>query len=235
MVFERSLSLLVAVFLTVGLAHLLVKTILKRAYPLNVLLVATVTVVCAGFHILIDRLIFALAHGKEDVSHWFYIRAGEMFYMHGWIFLCWVSLFWGLVQYFKVREAERAAAAIEVPARAEPDPTASPHDAHFWVKHQNRQVRVSAGDIEAVEAVRDYVELHTPVKSHLMRGKISEVEQRLDPKQFIRVHRSFIVNLRQVEALKTAQSGGRLVVMSSGREVRVGRTYLPSVRAKLDH
>lgn len=235
MAFERSLSLLVAVFLTAGLAHLLVKTILKRAYPLNVLLVAVVTVASAGLHILIDRLIFALAHGREDMSQWFYIRAGEMFYMHGWIFLCWVSLFWGLVQYFKVREAERVAVAAEVPVPVEPAPDPLVRDAYFWVKHQNRQVRVSTGDIEAVEAVRDYVELHTPMKSHLMRGKISEVEQRLDPKQFIRVHRSFIVNLGQVEALKTGQSGGRLVVMNSGREVRVGRTYLPSVRAKLDH
>ena len=233
MIIERGLSLLIAMVLTIGLAHFLVRDMLKRRYPLNLLMVIITTIVFAAAHIVIDRIIFALAHQKKDILHWFSVGFGDMFYMNAWVFLGWVSLFWGLVQYFRVHEAERVIVPVAAPVDVEVEEQAPVPDAHFWVKHQNRQVRVNAADIEAVEAVRDYVELHTSAKSHLMRGKISEIEQRLDPKQFIRVHRSFIVNLGQIEALKTGESGGRLVVMTSGREIRVGRTYLPNVRAKL--
>ncbi|MEL8055323.1 MAG: LytTR family DNA-binding domain-containing protein, partial [Pseudomonadota bacterium] len=226
-------SLFIAMLLTIGLAHLLVRTMLKRIDVWRLFLVVIVTVTFAGLHTFIDRLIFALAKPKKEISGWFNYGVGDMFYMDAWIFMCWVSLFWGLLQYFKSKELVRVAPRVPESVVASPDcPDPGPED-YFWVKHQDRQIRVNADDIEAVEAVRDYVELHTPTKSHFMRGKISEIEQRLDPKQFVRVHRSFIVNLKQVEALKTAESGGRLIVMTSGREVRVGRTFLSNVREKL--
>lgn len=233
MAVERTVSLCVAMLLTIGLAHLLVRTMLKRIDLWKLLLVVFVTVAFAALHTVIDRLIFALAHPKKELSSWFQNGVGDMFYMDAWIFMCWVSLFWGLLQYFKSQELVHIAPQIPEPVTVGPDCVGLSPDDHFWVKHQDRQIRVNTEDIEAVEAVRDYVELHTQTRSHFMRGKISEIERRLDPKQFIRVHRSFIVNLKQVEALKTAETGGRLVVMASGREVRVGRTFLPNVREKL--
>lgn len=147
--------------------------------------------------------------------------------------MCWASLFWGLLQYFGGQETTEIAQQASQPVGVNSESAEPISEDYFWVKHQDRQIRVNTEDIEAVEAVRDYVELHTSTKSHFMRGKISGIEQRLDPKQFIRVHRSFIVNLKHVKALKTADSGARLVILASGKEVRVGRTYLPNVREKL--
>jgi hypothetical protein len=81
------------------------------------------------------------------------------------------------------------------------------------------QVRVD--DIECLEADRNYINVHTPQRSYLLRQTLSSLEETLRSRDFLRVHRSVIVN----RAMIRERRGGGVLVLRSGRTVRVSRAY----------
>jgi len=83
--------------------------------------------------------------------------------------------------------------------------------------------------IRWIEAAGNYVKIHTATGLHLVRRTISELERTLDPEQFIRIHRSTIVNLRSVDRLSPAFAGAYFVHLNDGEELVLSRGY----RAKL--
>lgn len=101
----------------------------------------------------------------------------------------------------------------------------------FWVPHRAEMVRVPAGDIDLVEAERDYMRLHVGTRSYLLHQTITELERRLDPQHFIRLHRSTIVRRDRIAGLKHDGCGTWTAELADGRSLRIGRTYLASVRA----
>jgi two-component system, LytTR family, response regulator len=82
---------------------------------------------------------------------------------------------------------------------------------------------VDVEDIDWIEAADNYVVLHTSGSSHLMRESMSRLETTLDPNQFVRIHRSRIVNLSRIRELKSRGFGDRIVVLQDGTEIRVSR------------
>lgn len=84
-----------------------------------------------------------------------------------------------------------------------------------------------------VEAEGDYVTIHTPQKSHLLRETMRNMEQRLDGHGFRRIHRSAIVNLTYVSELKSNKNNDYSVVLSDGTVLNLGRSYRDSLYAAL--
>jgi DNA-binding LytR/AlgR family response regulator len=85
------------------------------------------------------------------------------------------------------------------------------------------QVRIS--DIECLEADRNYINVHTPERSYLLRQTLSSLEKKLSPAEFMRIHRSTIVNRSKIRERRR----GGVLVLSSGRVVRVSRAFAPQV------
>jgi two-component system LytT family response regulator len=86
------------------------------------------------------------------------------------------------------------------------------------------ELRVLALDeVEYAEAQADYVAFHHAGRDHLKAQRISDLEAQLDPKQFVRVHRSFIVNLRHLQALERTESNGHALRLRSGKRIPVSR------------
>jgi two-component system LytT family response regulator len=79
-------------------------------------------------------------------------------------------------------------------------------------------------EVDYIEAQADYVAFHHAGRDHLKAQRISELEAKLDPRRFVRVHRSFIVNLRQVQALERTESSGHAVRLRSGKRLPVSRS-----------
>lgn len=117
----------------------------------------------------------------------------------------------------------------------EPARKAQAHAQDFWVPNRGELVRVSASSIERVEAERDYMRLHVrdggAARSYLIHETIGTLEQRLDPALFIRLHRSAIVRRDLIARLGHDGQGNWLAELASGTQVKIGRTYLASVRA----
>jgi len=93
------------------------------------------------------------------------------------------------------------------------------------VTHRGKITPVSVQEIDWIEAADDYVHLHQGGKSHLVRETLANLETKLDPGNFTRIHRSFIVRLDAVRELKGGFGGTSVVVLHDGTELKLGKTY----------
>ncbi|KPF75822.1 LytTR family transcriptional regulator [alpha proteobacterium AAP81b] len=100
----------------------------------------------------------------------------------------------------------------------------------FWVPHRGEIIRVATADLDYVEAERDYMRLHTGGRSYLVHQTITDLERRLDPAQFLRIHRSVIVRRDRIARLVRDGGGAGGVALASGVVLPVGRTYAAAVR-----
>ncbi|MDJ0978548.1 MAG: LytTR family transcriptional regulator DNA-binding domain-containing protein [Erythrobacter sp.] len=93
------------------------------------------------------------------------------------------------------------------------------------VKDRGQIFRVEVDSIEHIEAAGDYMCIRTADNSLILRETMKDLERRLDPRKFQRVHRSTIVNLDQVRQVKPHTNGECFLVLDSGQEVKVSRSY----------
>jgi two-component system LytT family response regulator len=84
-------------------------------------------------------------------------------------------------------------------------------------------VIVETGEIEWIEAEDYYAAVHARGKRHLLRESLSSLEARLDRRQFVRVHRSALVNLEHIREIRTPAGGEASVRLRSGAEVPLSR------------
>ena len=124
------------------------------------------------------------------------------------------------------RSVARAIARRNVRARGEPEWLSE-----FWVPYRSELLRVAASDVERIDAERDYVRLHVGGRSYLLLQTVSGLEARLDPRQFIRLHRSTILRRDRITGLRHDGLGVWSAELDDGAMVRIGRTYLSRAKA----
>lgn len=109
----------------------------------------------------------------------------------------------------------------------------SPHDDGIWVKGRNGAVFVPIESIDWIEAQRDYVMLHTAMRSHIIRMSMRALEEKLDPAQLMRVHRSAFA--RPVNVVEVQHTGRTIsaLVLRDGAIVQVGPNYAKEVAERL--
>lgn len=93
------------------------------------------------------------------------------------------------------------------------------------VKDRGQIFRVDVDTIERIDAAGDYMCIYTADNSLILRETMKDLEKRLDPRNFQRVHRSTIVNLGQVREVKPHTNGECFLVLGSGAQVKVSRSY----------
>ena len=80
-------------------------------------------------------------------------------------------------------------------------------------------------EIDWIEAQDYYVEVHTAGRGYLLRRSLKQLEERLDPRRFARVHRSAIVNVARIQSLRPATHGERDLVLRDGTQLKLSRMY----------
>ena len=103
----------------------------------------------------------------------------------------------------------------------------------LMIKASGRVVLLKVGEIDFIEADGNYAKLHVGRKSHLLREKMHDLEGRLDPAKFVRIHRSIIVNLDRIKELHPHFNGDYIVVLEDGRQLRLSRTRRENLEARL--
>lgn len=89
-------------------------------------------------------------------------------------------------------------------------------------------------DIEWVDAAHNYVRIHTlDGKTHVAREAIGELEARLDPERFLRIHRSTIINADCLRELELSSYGNYVAILASGQRVTISRSFKDRVPALL--
>ena len=92
---------------------------------------------------------------------------------------------------------------------------------------------LKAQEIDWIEADGDYMRFHVGGRSHLMRETMARLESRLDPKRFIRIHRSTIVNIDRMRKLSPSFAGEYAVVLTDGTKLKLSRGYHDGIAALL--
>jgi DNA-binding LytR/AlgR family response regulator len=103
----------------------------------------------------------------------------------------------------------------------------------LWVKVRGEHLRIPQAAIIRLQAERDYVRIHLAEANYLFHETLSALEQRLEPAEFIRIHRGTIVRRSAVVRLRPAPFAAWIAVLADGAECRVGRTYSAALRALL--
>ena len=129
----------------------------------------------------------------------------------------------------RLKEAleHHAPEAAEELAEATPDaaPAANRYEKMINIKDQGQIFRVDVDTIERIDAAGDYMCIQTGDNTLILRETMKDLEKRLDPRRFQRVHRSTIVNLDLVRQVKPHTNGECFLVLDSGAQVKVSRSY----------
>lgn len=92
---------------------------------------------------------------------------------------------------------------------------------------------LKAAEIDWIEAEGDYMKFHVNGRAHLMRETMARLEARLDPKRFMRIHRSTIVNIDRLRKLSPSFAGEYAVILHDGTKLRLSRGYHERISALL--
>lgn len=98
------------------------------------------------------------------------------------------------------------------------------------IRDSGRVTVIPFDDIDWVDAAGDYMCVHALGETHIMRITMVELLNKLDDKQFVRIHRSTVVNIDRVTSTSLTQSRGNLLHLPGGHTLKVSRTYRESTR-----
>ncbi len=101
------------------------------------------------------------------------------------------------------------------------------------IKSSGRIYFVRTQEIDWCEAAGNYVRLHVGAQTHLVRGTMGYIESQLDPRQFVRVHRSTIVNVDRIQELRSSFNGEYLITLHDKTRLTLSRGYRDGLQARL--
>jgi two-component system LytT family response regulator len=104
----------------------------------------------------------------------------------------------------------------------------------LMIKTASRVFFLKVDEIDWIEAADYYVKLHVGRKSHLLRETMGDMESKLDPEKFIRIHRSAIVNLDRVKEMHAHFNGEYLVILQDGTELKLSRSRREQLQQMLN-
>jgi len=94
---------------------------------------------------------------------------------------------------------------------------------HIFISSGKKQIKIVLHDIFFIESLREYIHIHTKAGTITVKMPISRIEESLDPKIFVRIHKSYIISRLKIEV----RSASMIQVM--GKKLPIGRTYKPSI------
>jgi len=97
------------------------------------------------------------------------------------------------------------------------------------IRLNGRSIFVKALEVDWIEAQGNYVRVHSQQNQHLLRRRIGDLERSLDPRVFLRVNRSTIVNIDRVRELQPLSHGDVRLVLEDGTQLTVSRNYRKSL------
>jgi hypothetical protein len=100
----------------------------------------------------------------------------------------------------------------------------------FLVRKLGAEFLVAAQDIEFLEAAENYVNLHVRGRVYPLRSTMTAIQDRLDPGRFVRVHRSYIVNLEFLDQIEPLDTGDARLLLKNGSRVPCSRRYRSALR-----
>ena len=100
----------------------------------------------------------------------------------------------------------------------------------FLVRTLGKEFLLAANDIEYLQASGNYVNLHVRGRAYPMRATMAGIEPRMDPARFVRVHRSYMVNLDCLAEIEPLETGDARLILRDGTRLPCSRRYRAALR-----
>lgn len=97
----------------------------------------------------------------------------------------------------------------------------------IFVKSGVQRIKLQFGEVTHIQGLKDYAVIHTPVKKILLKGSVKAMLDIFPPARFIRVHKSFIVNIQKVTRLE------RNCILLNGHQIPIGRSFKDDLESAL--
>ena len=200
----------------------------KRNLPLHLLASVVYSLVHVLGMVALRKGAYALAGDDYRFGDWPLELAYEYLKDVRTYFLC-VGVIAG--NQFILRRLRGEASLLAAPDDGAPvEPIERPE--RFLVRKLGKEFLVAAVDIEWLEAEGNYVNLHVKGRLYPLRSTMTSLEPRLDPLRFLRVHRSYIVNLDHLAEIEPLDTGDARLKLRDGTVVPCSRRYRASLRAR---
>lgn len=133
----------------------------------------------------------------------------------------------------RLRAAPREESARQMLAVLDAIANPRRHLSRLAIRSGDRTVFLAIDEVEWIEAAQNYVCVHAGQAKHLLHVTMNTIENSIDPERFVRIHRSYIVNLEHVKRLWTLPHGQYILELASGQRLPSGRTYGEKIRAMM--
>jgi len=114
------------------------------------------------------------------------------------------------------------------------EPTPSSYREYLGLSNGRINSRIAVSEIIYFSAASPYVSIHTADKKHLQQMTLKALLSQLDPKQFVQIHKSTIVNLLHIQSYHSRLNGDYDVKLYNGEELRLSRNYVDNFRQKFE-
>lgn len=125
----------------------------------------------------------------------------------------------------RLRIQSRTFAAEQKKLRSMIDALSSSSRNHLVVRDRGHTLKIDLSDISWLRAEDNYVRVYSTDRSHLIRSTIGALDKDLDPRRFVRIHRSIVVNIDRARELRHSLAGGYSIVLDSGETLPVSRAH----------
>jgi two-component system LytT family response regulator len=116
-----------------------------------------------------------------------------------------------------------------------PSSMARRHLRRLAVTQRNRLMFIKVEDIDWIESSGNYVNVHVASETYLLRETLSALEEKLDPEQFVRLHRCTLVNVDRIRELSAWTRGEQIAILNDGTQLAIGRAYRSRLAAMMSN
>ncbi len=188
----------------------------KRVLPLHAVATVPFSIIHVSAMTGLRKLVYAAAGLHYDfgpiIPNWIYEYRKDVV-----TYAIILSIAFAFDLYRRVREEQAPAAP--------PGKQAAAPVERLVVRKLGREFIVNLADVDHVQANGNYVTLFAKGSAYPLRESLASLERRLDPERFIRVHRSFLVNIDHVREIRPWESGDYRILLDTGTEVKLSRRY----------
>jgi len=195
----------------------------KTHIPIHVICTIPYSVAHVLLMVCLRKLGYAAVGGHYDFGDW----GWGLFYEYLKDFRTYFSLLSIVYLYRFVLFRLQGEASLLAPSEVTPKNTekVAVDSEHLLVKKLGKEFLIRIGEIEWLEACGNYVNLHLAGRIYPYRGTMKSLESRLAPTQFVRIHRSYMVNFAQIQSIEPLESGDARVQLKHNKTLPLSRRY----------
>lgn len=177
--------------------------------------------------VVLRKLAYSLAGGSYDFGDWPRELAYE--YLKDWQSYLAVLVILAFYHLLLLR-LQGEARLLDAPDDTGPSNDAIERPDRFLVRTLGREFLLAANDIEYLQASGNYVNLHVRGRAYPLRATMAGIEPRMDPSRFVRVHRSYMVNLDCLAEIEPLETGDARLTLRDGTRLPCSRRYRAALK-----